>query len=264
MKDFFTPDPVILAHRGDSVRYPENTMPAFQSAVEMGVDVIETDVHLSQDGEVVIWHDDSLERMTGDPRKITEMNWDEIKKINAAYQFTPDGGKSFPYRENPVFPVLLRDLLSRFPEMRFNVDLKDDKPELAEAHGKILMETGALSRVVTASFHPAILKLFRRGYPGALTSCTSGEVLKLLILFHTRLLYLPLPYRMKVLQVPEFSGKTRILSSEFISVLHKRGFRIQVWTVNEKDEMVRFLQMGVDGIFTDRPALLKETLGKDL
>nr|WP_281389028.1 glycerophosphodiester phosphodiesterase [Spirochaeta isovalerica] len=251
-----------MAHRGDSVRYPENTMPAFESAVAMGVDVIETDVHLTKDGEVVIWHDDSLERMSGDPRKITDMNWNEVQEINAAYQFTPDKGKTFPYRESPIPPVLLKDLLSRFPEMRFNVDLKDKKKELAEQHGKILVETEALSRVVTASFHGNVLAHFRKRFPRALTSCTSLEVIKFLVLYHTRLLYFPLPCKMKVLQVPEISGKITVLTHGFISALHKRGLKVQVWTVNEQDEMRRFLKMGVDGIFTDRPALLLETLKK--
>lgn len=262
MKDFFTPEPVVLAHRGDSASFPENTMPAFESAVSMGVDVIETDVHLTADGKIVIWHDETLERMSGDPRTIPSLCWEEIKRINAGYQFSPDGGKSYPYRSESVSPVLLRDLLTRFPEMRFNVDLKDNNPHLAEAHASLLKELDCENRVITASFHGGLLKLFRKLSPDSITSCTAGEVIRLILLYRTGLLALPFPYRTAVLQVPEFSGNIRVLSKGFISFLHRRGFKVQIWTVNEESEMHRFLDMGVDGIFTDKPDILQICLEK--
>lgn len=260
MDDFFYPNPVVLAHRGDSISFPENTMPAFRSAAAMGVHVIETDVHLSADGEIVIWHDETLERLSGDNRKISEMKWSEIKDVNAGYLFTADTGITFPYRDNPLRPVLFRELLEEFPEMRINVDLKDDNLLLAEKHSALLKELTSERRVVTASFHNRVLKHFRKLSPGALTSCTGSEVLRLLLLYRTGLLFLPFRYKKRALQVPEFSGKLRVLSSEFIKVLHKRGFMVQVWTVNEEMEMMRFLAMGVDGIFTDNPSLLIKCL----
>lgn len=262
MNSFFDPEPIVLAHRGDSAGYPENTMPAFDSAVSMGVDVIETDVHLTVDGEIVIWHDDTMEIMSGDKRKLTEMNWNEIKGINTAAQFTADGGKTYPYRNNPVFPVRLKDVLLRFKKMRFNVDLKDKSLELAKKYGKILDDLNAFNRVVTASFHNTTLNHFRKLYPQAITSCTSKEVLKLILLYRTGLLKLPLPLTPGVIQVPEYSGSIRVLSEKFISQLHQKGFKVQIWTVNEKQEMLRFLHMGVDGIFTDNPFLLLKILKK--
>jgi len=254
--------PVVLAHRGDSSCFPENTMPAFESAAAMDVDVIETDVHLTTDGEVVIWHDDSLERMTGDSRKICEMEWSEIKVVNAASGFTLDGGKTYPYQDTPLSPVRLKDVLRRFPHVKFNVDLKDKNKKLAERYGEVLAATDGFSRVVTASFHSSVLKHFRKLYPQALTSCTPDEVLKLLVMYHTGLLKLPFRHKMKVLQVPEFSGSIKVLSPGFIKQLHNKGLQVQVWTVNSKEEMKRFIEMGVDGIFTDRPELLMKTLKK--
>lgn len=260
MKDFFSPEPVVLAHRGDSARYPENTMPAFESADTMGVDVIETDVHLTADREIVIWHDETLERMTGDDRAIPSLLWDDIKTVNAGYHFTPDSGLTYPYRERPVNPVLLKDVLIRFPNMRFNVDLKDNNPELAKTYAGLIMELQCEQRVITASFHGKILKLYRKFVPSALTSCTSDEVIRLILLYRSGLLTLPFPYKKAVLQVPELSGKIKVLSPGFIKFLHRRGFKVQVWTVNEESEMHRFLEMGVDGIFTDKPALLQQCL----
>jgi len=262
MNNYLKPDPVVLAHRGDSARFPENTMPAFKSAVEMKVDLIETDVHLSADGRVIIWHDDTLERMSGDPREISQMTWEEIQLVNAGSLFTADDGKTFPYRNKNIKPVLLKDLLLEFPLMKFNVDLKDDNIRLAEKYCEILNDLNCTDRVITASFHKNVLLHFRKLIPGALTSCTSGEVLRLILLYRTGILSLPFRYSKKILQVPEYSGKLKILNRRFIKILHKRGFKVQVWTVNESSEMIRFLEMGIDGIFTDKPALLMEVLKK--
>ena len=260
MIDYFNPEPVVLAHRGDSARFPENTMPAFSSAVEMKVDVIETDVHLTADGQVVIWHDDTLKRMSGDSREISLLNWEDIKKINAGSLFTTDKGNTYPFKDKNIRPVLLKELLVHFPNMRFNVDLKDNTLLLVEEYSKILKELNCINRVVTASFHKNALLHFRKLLPGAITSCTSLEVIKLLLLYRSGILTIPFPYKKKILQVPEYRGKIKILSARFIDYLHKRGFKVQVWTVNSSSEMERFLDMGVDGIFTDKPALLIEIM----
>jgi len=260
--DYFTPEPIVLAHRGDSAHFPENTMPAFLSAVEMKVDVIETDVHLTTDNQVVIWHDETLERMSGDPRHISTMTWKEISNVDAGSLFTDNEGKSFPFKGKNIKPVLLKDVLSSFPQMKFNVDLKDDNLRLAEEYSRILLNLNCTKRVVTASFHRKILKHFRKLVPQSITSCTSLEVMRLIILYRSGILTIPFPYKKKILQVPEFSGRQRVLSKGFINYLHKRGFKIQVWTVNDYSEMTRFLDMGVDGIFTDKPALLMKCLEK--
>lgn len=260
MSDFFNQETVVLAHRGDSASFPENTLPAFESAVRMGVHVIETDVHLTSDREVVIWHDNTMERMTGDKRLINEMSWKEISQINGGYCFTRDGGKTYPYRENPIRPILLKELLSRFPQMRFNVDLKDNAPALAEGYAKILKDLSCINRVITASFHSKLLEYYRTLIPQGLTSCTSGEVLKLLFIYHTGTSFFHNPKRLGIIQIPEYSGRVKILTPRFIRFLHRNGYIVQVWTINDESEMYRFLQMGVDGIFTDRPALLMTCL----
>ncbi len=258
--EYFTPEPVILAHRGDSARFPENTMPAFESAVEMGVDVIETDVHLSKDGKVVIWHDDTLKRISGDNRMISQLTWEEIKEVNAGSLFTKDNGKTFPFKNKNIKPVLLMDLLIKFPNVKFNVDLKDNNLQLAEKYAGILSSQNSCNRVVTASFNKDVLKHFRKLLPEAITSCTSAEVIKLLFLYRIGLLCIPLTYKKRILQIPEYSGSFKVITRGFVKCLHNRGFRIQVWTVNKLPDMKRFLDMGIDGIFTDKPALLIECI----
>lgn len=262
MIDYFIPEPVVLAHRGDSAHFPENTMPAFNSAVKMEVDVIETDVHLTLDGEVIVWHDNSLEKMSGDKRIISSLTWAEIKKVDAGYLFTTDNGKTYPFRNKNISAVRLRDLLKEYPKMKFNIDLKDNNLILAEKYAQILKDLNCIERIVTASFHSNVLKHFRKLLPRAITSCTSLEVIVLILFYHLKILFIPLPYKMRIVQVPEFSGKIRVISKGFIKVLHKRGFKVQIWTINNQQEMYRLLQMEVDGIFTDKPTLLMECVKK--
>jgi len=258
--DYFIPQPVVLAHRGDSLRFPENTMPAFKSAVEMKVDVIETDVHLSKDGKVVIWHEETLERISGDRRKITQLTWNEIQQIDAGALFSPDKGKTFPFKEKGITPVLLKTILNEFPNTKFNIDLKDNNLLLAEKYGQLLIELKCENRVVTASFNNKVLKHFRKLIPNATTSCTSIEVIKLLLLYKSGFLNIPFKYKNRILQVPEYQGKIKVLSKGFIKFLHKRGFKVHIWTINDKSEMKRLLKMGVDGIFTDNPLLLLDVV----
>lgn len=262
MPDYFTPETIVLAHRGDSARFPENTMPAFRSAVNMQVHLIETDVHLTADGQVVIWHDDTLERMSGDPRRLTQLTWKEIRKVDAGALFTDDGGRTYPFKGQKISPMLLKELLTEFPHMRFNIDLKDKTLKLAEAYSLILKNLNCIDRVVTASFHNSVLQHFRNIIPEALTSATSYEVLKLLLFYRSGLSAHPLSHTKRILQVPEYSGIIKIVTPGFVKYLHKRGYKIQVWTVNETDDMNRLLNMGVDGLFTDTPALLLELLQK--
>jgi glycerophosphoryl diester phosphodiesterase len=253
---FFDKRTIVLAHRGDSVRFPENTMPAFKSAAEMGVDVIETDVHLSKDGKVVIWHDEDLSRTAGHMALIREMTWPELQKIDAGYNFSADNGKTFPFRGKGVKIALFQELLHQLPEMRFNVDLKADDPALVEGFAFIIEQENALDRVIGASFHHRILKRLRRRLPGLVTSFSPAEMKGILVRKMLGILRFCRKMPGAVMQIPEYFGKLRVVSPGLIRQAHQAGLKIQVWTVNERPEMIRLLSMGVDGIFTDNPEVL--------
>ena len=120
---FLSPMPRVVAHRGDSKYYPENTIPAFISAREIGVDVIETDVHLTRDGKIVIWHDPTLERNTNGKGTIESHTLSELKALDAGYTFTEDGGKTYPFRGKGVQLATLDEALKALPDTRFNIYL---------------------------------------------------------------------------------------------------------------------------------------------
>lgn len=257
---FLDPFPVVCAHRGNSADYPENTMPAFRSAAEAGVDCIETDVHLTRDGECVVWHDDSVDRMSNGRGKIGEYRFTELQRLDAGYGYTPDGGGSFPFRGRGIRIPALEELLDELPHMRFNIDLKARDPHLVERFAAVVQKCGAERRVLGASFDHATLQLLRRRLPDLATSFSRREAASFLI--RQKLRVLPAPSRTEglVLQVPvRYSGVT-VVTSSFIRRAHRNGLYVQVWTVNEADEMQRLLDMGVDGIFTDAPTVLQDVL----
>ncbi|MDT4761950.1 glycerophosphodiester phosphodiesterase [Sphaerochaeta sp. PS] len=258
-KSFFDPLPRVVAHRGDSAHYPENTLEAFLSAYRMGVDVIETDVHLSKDGFLVIWHDETLERNTNGTGRIEDHTLEELKRFDAGYTFTTDGGKSFPFRAKGVVLCTLDEALRACPAQRFNVDLKTRGEAIVDAFIKVLDENQAKKRVVGASFHYINLRLLRRKEPRILTSITSVEVRFFLFLYWIRLLPKKLSKsRQIIFQVPPRQGYIVVITPSFVKAMHKRGAIIQVWTINERSEMERLFAMGVDSVMTDKPALALE------
>lgn len=257
---FLSPNPVILAHRGDSARYPENTLPAFISAQQLGVDVIETDVHLSSDGRVVIFHDDLIDRATDGTGCIEQYTYRQLQEFDAGFNFTPDNGRTYPFRGTGIKLLQLADALERLPNMRFNVDLKQDDQALADAFCSLVLSMNAQNRVLCASFHAPVLRYVRSSYPEIITSYSRQEV-KQLLLFQK--LHLPIPKKLFTgiaVQVPIRSGAVRVVTPGFIKKLHKHSIAVQVWTVNDETTMRRLLDMGVDGIFTDDPRLLKKAV----
>ncbi len=256
---FFDPIPRSLAHRGDSRNYPENTEPAFQAAVKLGVDVVETDVHLTADKKVIIWHDDSLERVSGDPRKIRNLTADELMAVDAGARFTRDDGKTFPFRGKGIHPFLFQDALRKFPETRFNVDLKEDIPELAYMMKKILETEKAEHRVCIGSFHHNVLKVFRGILPETETSLSKLELRKLMVYYRIGgNLDVIRKGKVRAIQIPEYHNGMKILTPAFIRWCKKRNLILQIWTVNEADEMKRLFKAGIDGIFSDNAELVRD------
>ncbi|MDY0287442.1 MAG: glycerophosphodiester phosphodiesterase [Sphaerochaeta sp.] len=260
-KSFFDPLPRVVAHRGDSAHFPENTLEAFLSAYRMGVDVIETDVHLSRDGVLVIWHDETLDRNTNGTGRIEDHSLEELKLFDAGYTFTTDGGVTFPFRGKGVQLCTLDEALKACPAQRFNVDLKTWGEPIVDAFIKVLEENQAKRRVLGASFHLFNLKLLRKKEPRIMTSLSSLEVRHFLVLQKARMLPKKLhKSRQIIFQVPPRQGRITVITPSFVKAMHKRNAIIQVWTINDKPEMERLFRMGVDSVMTDRPALAMEVV----
>ncbi len=234
----------IIAHRGVSGEALENTAAAFRKAVELGVDVIETDVHLSADGHVVISHDDNFSRLGGPAVPINAASREEI----AGYRLnngSAEGGR----------PLFMDEALELFPEACFNVDLKDSGVPLVQAWAAMLPVKNTAQRCRTASFHDSSLRELKRLYPGCLTAPGRFGVMRLLAGAFLGRVRRPEADE-GVLQIPP------LFNRRMLSVLHRFGWEVEVWTINNSEEMERLIRMGVDGIMTDCPSLLKDVINK--
>ncbi|MFW9918957.1 MAG: glycerophosphodiester phosphodiesterase [Candidatus Thorarchaeota archaeon] len=253
--------PLIMAHRGDSATTPENTLLSLKSAIEVGVDFIETDVRLTKDDIPILFHDDSLERTTGESGTIREKSFDELKSIDLGYNFTPDDGKSYPYRGQGLTVVSLKEAFKAFPKTWFNLDIKDEDIDAPEILASVIKECDRKHRVIVGSFHDTQAYRFRKIMPEVITSACPSEVTRFVFALKMRVLRLfskGCPY--EVFQVPMKYGRISVVDERFIKAAHDRNTAVHVWTVNERELMEHLINLGVDGIFTDRPALLKDVL----
>lgn len=261
--EYFTKPIKVVAHRGDSKYFPENSMVAFESAIELGVDIIETDVHISSDGVIFIWHDENTFKLDGSNKKISNRTWAELKDLDLGFLYIDKDGKR-PFSSKGIRLMTFEEALKAFPDTRFNVDLKDKKNSLVKGMLTILEKEKAFHRVVIGSFHSDNLKSIRKLSDKVATSYGQSEVLLRVLLTKMSLFrfvsnFLP---RHPVMQVPVASGNLTVVTRPFIKILHKRGIKIQVWTINNRDDMKMLFKMGVDGIMTDDPRLLLEVVNK--
>ncbi|HZJ87702.1 MAG TPA: glycerophosphodiester phosphodiesterase [Sphaerochaeta sp.] len=254
-KSFFDPLPRVVAHRGDSAHYPENTLPAFESADRLGVDVIETDVHLSKDGQIVVWHDATLDRTTDGKGAISDYTLEELRAFDAGFMFSPDGGKTFPFRGKGVQLCTLEEALIACPTQRFNVDLKSRGEATVDAFIAVVQRQQAKKRVLGASFHLCNLKMLRKKEPRIQTSLCTLEVMRYLFAQKLRILPKTKQDELMVFQVPAAQWGITVITADFIQRMHSRGAIVQVWTINEESEMRRLFAMGVDSVMTDKPEL---------
>jgi len=257
-REFFIPEPRVIAHRGASDEYPENTEPSFRRAIELGAHVIETDVHFTKDGDFVVAHDDVLDRVSDGTGKIAERSVEEIKRLDAAYHFSTDGGQSHPWRGKGVRFMTLGEMLTAFPDRRFNIDLKSKNSAQIPRYVEIIKRCDAQARVLSASEHTPNLRAVRKAFPAMATSFSLWEALWFYFLFRGGLLFLKKSFPGDVLQIPEYLGPSNIASDALVSAAHGKGLRVHVWTINEEKDMRRLFAAGVDGIVSDRPALLKK------
>jgi len=234
-------EPIAIAHRGGSLENEENTLPAFAHAVALGYSHLETDVHLTRDGEVVIHHDPTLLRMTGDRRAIADLTWRDLQTV-----LTPRGAGV----------ARLSDLLEEYPEHYINIEPKSDA--VVAPMADIIRRMGALSRIGVGSFDPRRTGRLCADLGAAL--CWSPAKLSVFGLW-LQSWGLPLPMgRYPMVQVPGSYYGVTLVTPRFVRVAHRHGVRIQVWTVDDAPEMHRLLDMGVDALMTDRPTVLKQVL----
>ena len=212
-------------------------MPAFQHAVDLGYTYLETDVHATSDGVLVAFHDSDLSRTCDRDGTIASLTSTELADVRV------DGREPIP---------LFEELVGSFPEARFNIDCKSDGAvqPLVDAVRRL----DCLDRICIGGFGDRRLRRLRSALGDALCSSFGpAQVASLVVTGRV-------PWGGQVAQVPVKQGPVTIVSERTIAAAHRRGLHVHVWTIDEPDEMRRLLDLGVDGIMTDRPQVLKDVL----
>lgn len=226
-----------FAHRGGMSEAPENTLAAFQHAVDLGYTFLETDVHLTADGVLVAFHDVDLERTCGVKNNIHDLTWEQLSEVRV------DGTHPIPR---------FIDLLDAFPDARFNVDCKSD--DALQPLISLLSDRDCLQRICVGSFSDRRLRAVRKAFGTGV--CTSLGPVETTCLTTGA----PTPQIAYAAQVPPNAGKLPLVTERFVARAHRRGLQVHVWTIDDPEEMERLLDLGVDGIMTDQPEVLKAVL----
>jgi glycerophosphoryl diester phosphodiesterase len=230
--------------------------------VEAGAGGLELDVHMTLDGEVVVIHDPTVYRTTNGSGDVAQMSLEEIRALDAGYRFSPDGGSTHPYRGRGLRVPRLAEVYEEFPDVPVNIEIKRAQPGVEEAVLEVIRDADAAGRTLVASNRHEVVRRFRRISGGSISTAASRrEIARFYVLSRLRLerLYRP---AYDALQVPPEHRGTKVVTPRFLEAAHDRGVRVDVWTINEPDEMRRMLDLGADGIMTDRPEELVRVLEK--
>lgn len=245
--------PFAIAHRGSRLLWPENTMPAFRGATELGFQWLETDLHLTADGVIVCLHDDHLDRTTDASGPVWEFTSHALAQVDAGYRFVWDGAT--PYRGTGVRIPTLETVATVFGDCRLVVDLKQDG--LAGPLAELIGDLGLEDRLVVGSFSDRRLREFRVRSKGRVATSTGTRESARRWAAATMGRRVP---PTAVLQVPLRQRNVPVVTRRTMAAFHRAGAQVHVWTINDPAWMEALLDMSVDGIITDRPDLLREVM----
>ncbi len=245
--------PIVYAHRGASFELPENTLEAFALALELGADAIETDAHMTRDGQIVLSHDATGERVAGVRRAISDSTLAEVRSWNVGARFVPRRPGLFRSEQRFRMPTL-DEALAAFPRVVFNVDAKQVVPDMIPALLRTITRARAEDRVRIASFSTRNLVRARAlGYAGE-TGLSPSEVARLMFVPRAALRWLRVDGR--AAQVPRRAYGVAFASQAAIDRFHAVGLRVDFWTIDDPAEAARLFAMGADGVMTDDPRVV--------
>jgi glycerophosphoryl diester phosphodiesterase len=246
--------PVAIAHRGSRLLWPENTMEAFSGAVSIGYRHLETDLHLTRDGVLVCIHDHTVDRTTDGSGPVGERTFDELASLDAGYRHHSAEGPVF--RGKGIQVPSLEEAVLTFPEVSFVVDLKTEN--LVGPLNDIIDRLGLHDRLIVGSFSDRRLDEFR-AVAGSRVATSTGAGLSRSWVMASRM-GRGVKCEALALQLPRTSRGVRVIDGRLVEAAHGLGLQVHVWTVNKPVEMAELLDLGVDGLITDRPDLLKDVL----
>jgi glycerophosphoryl diester phosphodiesterase len=263
---------IAYAHQGGSFEGPSSTLAAIELALRNGASAIELDVHATKDRHIVVCHDDTVDATTNAHGEIANLTLAEVRELDNAYWFIP-GATVTPGRSDGEYVhrgrapkdsaygiATLEEVSERFPGVLLNLDIKRIAPVVEPYEELLAEELRRLERsssVMVASFHDSALESFRRFAPDVATSAATNETATF---FFSMLEGAPIVPAVEAFQVPATFGDITVVDERFVATAHDHQIAVHVWTINDEVEMNRLVELGVDGVVSDRPALLAEVL----
>ncbi len=266
---FFAPQegehqPLVFAHQGGEGAAPSNTMFAFRMAAAAGSDVLDTDLHMTADGVLVLIHDETVDRTSNGTGAVRDLTLAELRTLDFGYHVTADDG-SHPFRGQGIGIVTVEELFTEFGtaagdrQLRFGIEIKQAAAAAATRLCDLIRRVGFEHRVLVSSFSQPNLDVFRDACPDVATSATEDEVRTFYMLHRLGLQGLIRP-AYKSFQVPEYSGDTLIFSPGFVEDARAHNLTIVPWTINDDEDLQRMIALDVSGINTDYPERLIDLL----
>ena len=256
---FDCPCPHIIAHQGASLDLPPNTIEAFQLALDHGADIIELDIWRSMDGVWVVIHDRNLLRITGVNKDITQMSFDEIQSLDAAYNFSDSSG-NYLYRDKGYKIPSLEEVFKTFKNEKINIEIKDNRKlglsDLVELIKKYQMQ----QKTLFVSFYYSVIKEFRKVSKNEIATAASKSDIMRMIYFG-KLPWYKIPFN--AFQMPFYSKKVErygLKKSDWIDRMQSKGLEVHYWTVDNYKDMKKAFSIGASGVITNRPKVAYELL----
>jgi glycerophosphoryl diester phosphodiesterase len=252
---------LVIAHRGGRGLWPENTLYGFLQASLLGVDVLEMDIQATADGVLVAIHDDDVDRTTDGGGRVETLSLEQIKELDAGYNWTEDDGATFPFREVGIEVPTLEEIFSSITGVRFVMEIKPPSTDVATSLCRSIRDHGMETKVLVSSFHQDAMDTFRESCPTVATGATPKEAMFFYQLNRFGLDFLQRP-KAEALQIPPKLGDTDVLTPRFLTAAKELNIQVHVWTINDVNEMQKLIDLGVGGIMTDYPDRLLDVLGR--
>jgi glycerophosphoryl diester phosphodiesterase len=248
---------VVLGHQGSSGNAPSNTLESFDLALKQGADVLELDVNLTKDGQVVVSHDETIDRMSNGKGWIKSMTLAELRQYDFGYGFSPDGGKTFPYRGKGVFIPTLQQVFERYPGVPVNIEIKQVDPPMEQQVWDLIEKYGMQEKVLINSF-PSEPTDRWTALVGDKTAIGADKAQMMTFaayyLPHLTWLYHPQADAFQIPVSQKLGPFTIHLDTKrLVDAAHKLGIKVHYWTINDEATMRHLVEIGADGIITDFP-----------
>lgn len=260
-----TAAPLVIAHQGGDGLRPSNTMAAFTHAVELGVDVLEMDIHSTADGVLVTIHDATVDRTTNGRGRVQEFTFAELQTLDAGYHWPTVEGHvqlgEHPYRGKGIVIPALEEIFQTFPDTPMVIEIKQREPSIAQPFCDLIRQYDMSNQLLVAAFSKETLQEFRATCPEVITSGAEDEI-RIFYILHRLGLSAAYQPAVHAFQVPEYSGDFHVLTPAFVYHTRPHNIDVHAWTINTTADMERMIALSVDGIITDYPDQLLTLLGR--